>query len=203
MNLPGIIESSAQWLVIAKPAGWISVPGRGDAPCLSEWLKREYGPVWTVHRLDRDTSGVIMYARTAEAHRRANDWFSGHLVRKIYEFIAHGPGKMPVFKISARVAGAASVTQIEVLEQKTAGFYGRARPLTGRTHQIRKHLAGEGNPLWGDTVYGGRACVTLAGGELAVARVALHARRLELPDGGKFEAPLPEDFKMWLEKLRA
>src|SRR5690348_8643168 len=97
---PTVLKLSSQWLVLAKPAGWLTIPGR-PAPMeagpmastatatkedqiLSEWAAREHGPVWTVHRLDRETSGVVLFARSAESHRQANEWFRKRLVKKTY-----------------------------------------------------------------------------------------------------------------------
>ena len=191
--MPRIIATTKKWIVVNKPAGWLSVPGRGECPCLSEWLSRKEGKIWVVHRLDRDTTGVILFARSAESHREANTWFSGHKVNKFYDFLAEGSPMLPVFRLNAPVSGQRAVTQVEVRESYNGAFLGRARPLTGRTHQIRIHLSGAGHPLLGDVQYGGRA---------EYARTALHAARLELPDGECYEAEWPEDFKTWVATLK-
>jgi 23S rRNA-/tRNA-specific pseudouridylate synthase len=207
---PRVLERTPQWLALAKPAGWLTIPGRTAegataAPVLSEWVERELGvKPWVVHRLDRETSGVLLFALDAEAHRQANQWFSGHNVRKTYDLLAAGSMTAPVARANQPVDGAHSVTQIEVRERFEACFLARALPLTGRRHQIRVHLSLRGNPLLGDPTYGGPGEVALGGaaGLLAIPRVALHAARLELPSGDVFEAPWPADFDDWVERLR-
>jgi 23S rRNA-/tRNA-specific pseudouridylate synthase len=194
--MPRVIATTPDWLAVDKPAGWLTIPGRAPGiPALSEWASGPAGgKAWVVHRLDRETSGVVLFARTAEAHRRANEWFRRHQARKTYECLAAGKPGAPVLRLDAPVEGAPSVTQVEVVERfGDAGFLARARPLTGRRHQIRIHLAEAGHPLWGDAAYGGPP---------RAERVALHASRLELPDGSVFEAPWPEDFAGWVRAAR-
>ncbi|MGK5083400.1 RNA pseudouridine synthase [Bdellovibrionota bacterium FG-1] len=198
---PGVLAQTDRWLALAKPSGWLTIPGRaapgqraGEAfPVVSEWAAREHGPVWVVHRLDRETSGVLLLARSENAHREANTWFQQHRVRKAYDFLAMGSLSQPMIRVAAPIAGQASVTQIEEKEVFLSCFLGRAVPLTGRRHQIRIHLAALGHPLWGDPRYGG---------PVSVSRVALHAARLELPTGEVFEASWPDDFAGWIRKLR-
>jgi 23S rRNA-/tRNA-specific pseudouridylate synthase len=184
------------FLVVNKPAGWLTVPGRGDYPVLSRELEREHGKIWVVHRLDRETSGVVLFALTAEAHRLACGWFEKHQVVKYYDLLAVGKPSAPVMRLAEPIDGKRAITQLEVKEVFGGGsaFRGRARIITGRTHQIRIHLAGKGHALLGDSKYGG-SC-DLAG------RVALHASRLELPTGECYEFDWPEDFKSWVETLR-
>lgn len=204
MNQPRIIQITPLWLAVDKPAGWLTIPGRdAAAPVLSDWARREHGEIWIVHRLDRETSGVVLFARTAEAHRQANLWFSRHEARKSYDLMAAGRPALPVFRINEPVEGQPSVTQVEVRESWPGAFLARAMPLTGRRHQIRIHLAGKGFPLLGDPRYGGASEVRLRGEPLPIGRVALHAAKLELPGGARFEAPWPSDFTNWVERLRA
>ncbi|MBI2711937.1 MAG: RluA family pseudouridine synthase [Bdellovibrio sp.] len=202
---PQLLAETSQWLVFFKPSGWLTIPGRKsqndptpDFPVLSDWVKTSYGPVWTVHRLDLHTSGVILFAKTSGDHQLANDWFENRKVKKRYIFLASGSLKFPVVKVNEPIEGKRCVTQIESLEKFGDLFLGAAIPLTGRRHQIRIHLAKEGHPILGDALYGGRSehegCT--------FNRVALHAQKLELPDGVYFEAPLPEDFMDWLTHLR-
>lgn len=211
---PGVIAETTRWLVLAKPAGWLTVPGRTSPgaeapPVLSEWASEKQGgarkKVWTVHRLDRETSGVILFARDEEAHRLASGWFEKHQVKKTYEFLAgcgKSPPRVPMLRIKRPVQGAPSLTQVEFKEVYQEGFLAQARPQTGRRHQIRIHLAEEGYPLWGDPEYGGSREVMIAGQALLVSRVALHAARLELPGGEVFECERPEDFSSWVNALR-
>jgi 23S rRNA-/tRNA-specific pseudouridylate synthase len=203
---PQVLAKTDQWLVLLKPAGWLTIPGRSPGvPVLSDWADAHHAPVWTVHRLDRDTSGVILFARTPEAHREANGWFQNHLVKKAYDCLVQGELRAPMTRVKVPIEGSPSVTQLEQREC----FGGRASlvravPQSGRRHQIRIHLASEGNPILGDVQYKGPIELALASGtKLSVARVALHAARLELPTHEIFEAPWPVDFSAWVAFLRA
>jgi 23S rRNA-/tRNA-specific pseudouridylate synthase len=200
---PSVLAQTAEWLACFKPAGWLTIPGRQtEAPVFSEWAEREHGPVWVVHRLDRETSGVCLLARTAEAHRKASLWFQKHEVRKAYDFLAVGRPRAPMLKLKVAIEGAPSVTQVEGREAFENCFLGRAVPLTGRRHQIRIHLAGEGHPILGDPTYEGPREIRVGSSPMGVGRVALHAARLELPSKEIFEAPWSEDFSAWVARLR-
>jgi 23S rRNA-/tRNA-specific pseudouridylate synthase len=201
-SVPGVIAQTDRWLVVSKPAGWLTISGRGVAhPILLEWAEAQNGgKVWVIHRIDLETSGVVLFARNAEAHRQANLWFEKHEVRKSYDFLASGNPSSPIFRISDAIEGKPSVTQVEVKERFGVAFLGRATPLSGRRHQIRIHLSRKGHPILGDLEYGGPK--TLIQPKLDIARVALHAAKLELPGGERFEAPWPEEFKNWIEALR-
>ena len=187
-----------RWVVIDKPAGWLSIPGRNRAPVILEWVREIYPQIYTVHRLDIQTSGLILFARTADAHRLANGWFEKHEVKKAYDFLASGKAPLPVSKTKEPIAGLASATQFEMKEKFANAFLMRAFPMTGRRHQIRIHAAHLGFPILGDIEYGGAAQV----GASKIQRVALHARSLELPSREKFEAPWPEDFSGWIKVFR-
>lgn len=197
-----IIAKTDRWLVVSKPAGWLTIAGRGNArPVLLEWGEEVLGEkLWVVHRIDLETSGVVLFARNAESHRLANQWFEKHEVRKSYEFLAQGKPSAPIFKVSDAIEGKASVTQFEVKERFGEVFLGRATPLSGRRHQIRIHLSKKGHPILGDTEYGGSR--TTQNPHLLIDRVALHAAKLELPGGERFEAAWPEDFQRWITTLR-
>jgi 23S rRNA-/tRNA-specific pseudouridylate synthase len=200
MNQASVLKTTADWAVVAKPAGWLTIPGRVEAPVLNQWLEAELGEkVFVVHRIDRETSGVVLFARSEAAHRKANTWFQEHQIKKEYDCLAEGSPRVPLLRIKAPIEGASSATQLEVKESFAAGaFWAKARPLTGRRHQIRIHLAGQGFPLLGDPKYGGKRNFA----SIEIARVALHARRLELPSGEVFEAEWPEDFSGWVSALR-
>jgi tRNA pseudouridine32 synthase/23S rRNA pseudouridine746 synthase len=147
-----------------------------------------------VHRLDRETSGVLLLARDADSHREANRWFEHHEIRKLYDFLAVGRLSAPLVKVKAPIQGAPALTQFETVRARDGFFHGRARPFTGKRHQIRIHLAGLGHSILGDSKYGGPR--ELGGREYG--RVALHASRLELPTGEVFESPFPADFAHWV-----
>jgi 23S rRNA-/tRNA-specific pseudouridylate synthase len=200
---PIILAQGEKWLAVSKPAGWLTIPGRGEKwPVLSEWLERESAQkIWVVHRIDRETSGVVLFAKTAEAHREASLWFENQQVKKAYDFLASGNPSQPVLKLKDAIEGKPSMTQIEVKERYGSAFLGRAIPLSGRRHQIRIHLSKSGYPILGDEHYQGPK--NLSERALRFERVALHAARLELPSGEKFEASWPEDFSSWIRELRS
>lgn len=197
---PEILAQTAHWVVISKPPFWLTIPGRDSTlPVLSQWVENHFSKIWVVHRLDRETSGVILFARTPDAHQEANSWFQNRKVQKTYHFLASGRPTMPIFKVSQPIEKAPSTTQFEVLETYPEGFFGKAKPLTGRRHQIRIHLASKGFPIWGDVQYQGSRNI-LSG--IEINRVALHASELQLPSGEKFSAALPKDMEDWLNAVK-
>jgi len=196
---PAILFQSELFIAVDKPAGWLSIPGRGSLPVIHDWAQTQVGKLWVVHRLDRDTSGVLLFARDADSHRSASIWFENHQVKKSYDFVAQGTPRAPVFKSAEPIEGAASLTQFEVKEKWAQAFLGKARPTSGRRHQIRIHLSKLGFPILGDTEYGGSSRFE----SLSFTRVALHAASLELPTGEKIESPWHPDFKQWILDLRS
>jgi len=203
MAQPQVIGKTPRWWVVSKPSGMLTVPGRGNYPVLSEWARKELGPVWVVHRLDRETSGVVLLARTENDHREACGWFQERKTKKVYTCLASGLPNAPIIKVNSPIEGAPSISQIEVRETYREGFLARVVPRTGRRHQIRIHLSRSGYPLWGDVLYGGASEIQFAKDlKIAISRVALHASSLELPTGEKFESELSDDFRTWLDVLR-
>lgn len=171
-----------------------------------------------VHRLDKETSGVIVAAKSERAFRALSEMFAERALRKFYSALVLGTPEPPVGEIRAAIGrhsvhrtrmcvredGRFAHTDYEVAETAGGASLVHCRIHTGRTHQIRVHLAHLGCPLLGDETYGFRAN-RLPG--VAVPRVMLHARRLELthPVSGEeltLEAPLPEDFSGVLGQLR-
>jgi len=157
-------------IVLNKPAGWLSIPG-GYAtadPCLKQVLAEEYGQIWTVHRLDKLTSGVILFAKNENAHRILNEQFSQRLIAKNYQAISHG---FPVWvektiQIPLRVNGDrhhrtvpdainGKPAQTRVILCQHNEHFCRLDifPKTGLTHQIRAHLSACGLPIVGDRLY--------------------------------------------------
>jgi RluA family pseudouridine synthase len=225
-----IIYKDENILIINKPAG-LSVLPEGwepDAPYLVKSLDEEYGKVWVVHRLDKFTSGVLVFALTAEAHRALNIQFEKHETEKIYRAITVGapPWKERTTKFPLRVnvghkhrtmvdnkKGIPSETKFKVLnwnntssdeisfaEDVRGMALVEARPMTGRTHQIRVHAYALGYPLLGDTLYS-------APETDIIGRPALHAHSLTFNhpvsnERVSFTAPYPTDFKKALERLK-
>lgn len=197
-------------LVIHKPAGISLLPEGWDreAPYLVEMLEEQFGKLWVVHRLDKPTSGVVVLAREAEAHRALSLCFERHQVEKVYHAIANGvpawDERTARFPLRANVGhahrtvvdprgGKRSETRFRVLERYPAHVLIEARPVTGRRHQVRAHASALGHPLLGDVLYGAPKTDLLA-------RPALHAYSLRLPQG-EFTAPYPEDFQSALQRL--
>jgi RluA family pseudouridine synthase len=211
-----IIQLDNQILIVNKPPG-LSVLPEGwepDAPYLVKILEEEYDKIWVIHRLDKVTSGVIVFARTADAHRELNRQFERHEVEKVYHAIVErNPGwEQKVCKMRLRTnvghkhrtaadhkRGKPAETHFTVLKRGQAGALLEARPLTGRTHQIRAHLYTLGFPLLGDVLYGGTETDL-------IARPALHALSLTIvhPNSGErvvYSAPYPDDMRRLMDRL--
>jgi tRNA pseudouridine32 synthase/23S rRNA pseudouridine746 synthase len=214
-----LLHADEHVVAVDKPAGRIVIPGRG-APerTVLEEAQEAHGRLWVVHRLDRGTSGVLLFARSAAAHRALNLAFDGRAVAKRYVAIVRGappdaqrveawiaPGRKGRMKPvpAGDPRGKPSLTAVRVLERFPAAGLAlvECRPESGRTHQIRVHLAAAGTPLAFDPDYGD--AVAIAG----LARTPLHAASLELahPVTGaplRVAAPLPEDLAAALEWAR-
>lgn len=208
----------AALLIVHKPAGLVVHPAAGNwsGTLLNGLLAHHAGAAalpraGIVHRLDKDTSGLMVVARTLAAQTALVRAIAAREVRREYLALVHGRpdaetfsveapiGRDPVARVRMAVVAGAKPARTDVTVLATAVVDGqtvsavRCRLHTGRTHQIRVHLAHRGHPLLGDTLYGGRAL-------LGVMRQALHATRLGLvhPDTGQallFEAPVPVDLR--------
>lgn len=210
-----VIHLDEQVFVINKPAGFSILPEgwEPDATYLLKILEEEHGKIWVVHRLDKITSGVMVFARTADAHRALNRQFERHEVEKVYHAIVEGnpPWEEKICKMPLKInvghkhrtavdhkRGKPSETHFKVLRRRRTGALLEARPLTGRTHQIRAHLYALGFPLLGDVLYGG----TETG---LIARPALHALSLSFthPESGQpvaYSAPYPDDMRRLMDR---
>jgi tRNA pseudouridine32 synthase/23S rRNA pseudouridine746 synthase len=223
-----VLHEDPDLLAIDKPAGRLVIPGRvAGEPSLRQQVTERHGPVWVVHRLDRGTSGVLLFARTAAAHRELNLQFERGEPRKTYLALVAGrppdrfqadagiaparKGKMKPVPAGDR-RGKPARTGFRVLERfEAAGGAGplalvEARPETGRTHQIRVHLLAAGFPLAVDPDYGTAEPLRGPTGEVLMARTPLHAASLEVrhPAGHALtiEAPIPADLGAALAALR-
>jgi tRNA pseudouridine32 synthase/23S rRNA pseudouridine746 synthase len=213
VNPVPIIHASRRFVVVDKPAGLLSVPGKpvpggpDNQDCVASRVRAMFpdatGPL-IAHRLDMETSGLMVLGLDAEAHRNLSAQFEARRVEKAYvAMIAAAPEalggriSLPIrpdidnrpIQIVDDQHGRASVTDWEVSERSSAGTRLTLIPLTGRTHQLRLHLAhprGLGSPIIGDRLYGGRPA----------PRLMLHAHRLVIddPDSGQrleFHSPAP------------
>jgi RluA family pseudouridine synthase len=206
-----VIYEDARFLVVDKPPGILSIPGRDrKEKSVVELLRSgrrgesSRPSLFVVHRIDRETSGILLFAKTEDAHRVANGWFRDHSVRKEYLAFAEGSPRLPAFRVNVPIEEKASLSQVQVVERFTGAFLARVRIATGRRHQIRIHLQHEGFPILGDSKYGGRKKFS----GIAVDRVALHAELLALPaeegfPAAEIRAPWPPDFARWHEALRS
>ncbi|MCE3281685.1 MAG: RluA family pseudouridine synthase [Chitinophagaceae bacterium] len=164
-----VILENDRFVAVNKPAGLLSIADRsGMGISLKQLLKAKYGEIFTVHRLDRETSGVVVFARDEVTHKALSQKFEGRDVQKYYFGLIHGkpvktqgtidvpitehPGKQT--KMMTHVKGKPSVTDYEVLESFKQYSWMQFRIHTGRTHQIRVHMQHIGNPIVCDDVYG-------------------------------------------------
>ena len=201
-----ILHEDSDLLVVDKPAGLLSVPGKGPelADCLIARLERAFPTVRLVHRLDRDTSGVMVFALTAHAQRHLGQQFETRKTRKTY--IARVAGRLapktgsvdlplivdwpnrPLQKV-CHETGKPALTEYKVTKASDAESRVRLHPVTGRSHQLRVHMLALGHPIIGDPLYAPETAAEHP-------RMMLHAEELRLhhPESGigvKFRAKAP------------
>ena len=192
MHQVQVLWSDAALVVVDKPAGQLSVPGRGSdkADCTWSRLRAQFSDVLVVHRLDQATSGLMLFARGVLAQRALSRAFAERRVDKRYVAVVHGLvgddiGRIewplgadwpqrPRQRVDA-VSGRPATTLFSVLQRDAALQRTRLalQPLTGRTHQLRVHLAALGHAIVGDALYGSTP-------EAAAPRLLLHAEQLQL-----------------------
>lgn len=205
-----IIAETADFIALNKPSGLLSIPDReGKDISLKKLLIEKYGSIFTVHRLDRDTSGLIVFAKTEEAHRHLSQQFEERHTEKIYlgfvagsladktgtidAPIAEHPAKKGVMTVYRK--GKESLTDYEVLEDFKIFSWVQFQIHTGRTHQIRVHAKHIGHPILCDELYGDGKPILLSSlkhkfklskNELEerpiLNRLALHALSLRFTD---------------------
>ena len=203
---PGVtvLHADAAILIADKPSGLLSVPAKPPGPqdCLEARLGAAFPGTRLVHRLDRDTSGLMVFARTPLAQRHLGWQFERRQVAKTYVArvagtVAGEAGRIDLplicdwpnrpLQMVCHDRGKPAVTDWEVIGREPGATRLRLRPLTGRSHQLRVHLLALGHPILGDNFYGDAA---------AADRLQLHAEALAFrhPEGGapvRFESPVP------------
>jgi RluA family pseudouridine synthase len=191
------LKLTDDWLAVDKPAGVPTQPPRDrSAMSLEEMLRVEYREIYLVHRLDTPTSGVVVFARNRAAAARLSELFASRAIRKTYLAVVAGDlwsapavpalserrrgRRTPQITIDTPIDGKEAITIVRT----HAGSLVEAEILTGRTHQIRIHLASIGHPVAGDRRYGGPPA----------SRLMLHAWKLQHEELGTIEAPVPAAF---------
>ncbi len=186
-----VLFKDAWLLVLNKPSGLLAVPGRGadKQDCLARRAQQRWPEALVVHRLDRDTSGVMVLARSAEVHRALGWQFEQRQVEKRYLAVVVGSPAgdageiaLPLRKDFERPPkhcvdcehGRPAQTRWRVLVRQPDRARLELQPITGRSHQLRVHLAAIGHPILGDPLYAPPEVVAMA------ERLQLHARRLSL-----------------------
>lgn len=230
---PDIIFENEAFVAINKPSGLLSIPDRmGKEISLKDLLKLKYGNIYTVHRLDKDTSGIIIFAKTEEAHKELSLLFESREMEKFYVGLVNGqmmnptgtidaaimehPGKTT--KMITHIKGKPSLTDYELIEPFRLFSWVQFQIHTGRTHQIRVHMQHIGHSIVCDEIYGEGKPILLStikrNFKLAkaaeeerpiLARLGLHSYLLNFTFGGEnfnLEAPLPKDLKAVLQQLR-
>lgn len=208
-----LLDERDDFVVVDKPPGLPSQPSPTTSnpsviDVVSSMMRRRHGKAdaWVVHRLDTNTSGVMMVARTPEAARRLSHRISSGSSTKIYLAVVRGrlDGERvidaPIGRVSGNVFGVVShgksarsvATPLSATDDATLL---RVQITTGRTHQIRVHLEHIGHPVIGDQKYGSAETASLA------ARPMLHAAELALPEVGAWTAPLPADLRRCAESF--
>ena len=226
-----IIFQNEQFVAVNKASG-LSVGGdRWDESKerLDKLLERELKipKIFTVHRIDKETSGLIVFAKNKEIHKSLSIAFETKQIKKTYTVIVHGRpswqetscdlplvpnGNKKHLTIIDKFKGKASLTFFKCI--KTTGNYSilEASPVTGRIHQIRVHLKALGHPVVCDSLYGNEKPVKLSSFKRGykgdpinevplLSRLGLHALELTLPDGQILTAPLPRDMSAAIKQL--
>lgn len=211
-----ILQRTPEWIAIDKSAGMPTQPGRNSGPVsaievAAATLDRsgDASELFVVHRLDTGTSGVLLFARSSSAAARLSRLFSGRTIEKEYEALVHGAVDA-AFTIDAAIgrtgpasfgivqSGDRAVSHVEPVESTQLVSRLAIAIETGRTHQIRVHLAHSGHPVVGDRKYGAHSALDRHAG-----RLMLHAAVLRHPDFGELRSPLPADMRMFWDTVRA
>jgi 23S rRNA pseudouridine955/2504/2580 synthase/23S rRNA pseudouridine1911/1915/1917 synthase len=232
IKLPEIIFENDDCIVLNKPSGLYSIPDRKQLEInLKDLLIEKYGIIFTVHRLDAPTSGVILFAKNEQTHKDYTQQFENRLTKKLYTGLVHGspyepegvieapmlehPGKNGKMVVNRK--GKEAVTKYKVIRDFKRYSVLEFDILTGRTHQIRVHCTNIGHPIIADELYGDGKGIYLStlkkkfnlGKDVydekpIIGRLALHAQSLSIAIDKKirtFEAPLPKDMAVTIKQL--
>jgi len=209
MNFPILFENP-DLLAVEKPIGLATIFERQkETHCLIHAIRESTGiPLMVVHRLDKDVSGVVVFAKHPAAHRSLNLRFDRREVHKTYFAVVHGAMENERGKIEKPIrqfgSGRMGVDEAKGKESTTEYFVEttnkrytlvRLKPLTGRRHQLRVHLYSIGHPIVGDPIYGDKTI------QKEYPRLMLHAQRIEFEWDGetlRIESPLPKEFREYL-----
>ena len=207
-------------IAVNKPSGLLTIRDgyNPDLPTVKSILEKDFGRCWIVHRLDKETSGVLLIARNESSHRSLNLAFDNHLVHKTYHAIIFGVPTEKEFDITLPLKingdrrhrtvvdlenGKLARSSIRVLEVFTNFSLVEIKPESGYSHQIRAHLFFSGYPLLGDQLYKKAGSLQT---EL-ICRTALHAFQISFSHPSSIEpltinAPYPPDFQLALDGLK-
>jgi 23S rRNA pseudouridine955/2504/2580 synthase/23S rRNA pseudouridine1911/1915/1917 synthase len=232
-NQPEIIFENENFIVINKPSGLLSIPDRVQSEIsLKDMLIHQYREIFTVHRLDRGTSGVIVFAKNEQTHKQLSQSFEGRDVEKYYVGLVHGKMQNEEGTIDAPIAehpvkkgkmvtdrkGKPSATDYSILENFRLFSWVKFRIYTGRTHQVRVHMQHINHSIVCDELYGSAEPIYLSSLKRnyhlskkedserpILSRLALHSLLLKFDLNGEryeFEAEIPKDLRATLQQLR-
>ncbi len=199
-----VLVSDEDYLVVDKPSGLMTV-GEGS---VEELLREQQGELLlrAVHRLDRDTTGCVIFARRPQAFNAAVSEFKKRHVRKSYNAVVCGRYKQSLSTVHEDLEGERAVTHIKLIAVNDDASFLALRIETGRTHQIRKHLAAIRHPVMGDREYGPKFAMDPR--LVEIPRQMLHAVEVEMPHPTKLgetlraHSPLPADFRRCLKMFK-
>ncbi len=210
-----ILFENKDIVAVDKPEGLASIPERDlSKDCLLSLLSSKFKEkLYVVHRLDKEASGIILFAKNADAHKYLNKQFFNHTINKTYLALTHGIIKeengaidKPIRQFgSGRMGvdlkiGKASTTKFHVIKKFDSYTLVEAYPLTGRRHQIRVHLYSIAHPIVGDLRYGDKTL------QEKFPRLMLHSQKITFSLSSEeritVESPIPESFNMVIENIR-